>query len=408
VLVEGESCAQTLWYHNFPALGIPGATNWNDDRDAVELEGITTAYILIEPDTGGQTVLNWLAKSALTTGRRADTDEAEGTGATAWILHEHGGYHGSDLWEEVPIKRDARPALPKVKLVSLPGAKDASELYLQDPAGFAPRFEQALQTAIPYEEHERIAAEIRSRAAWEKAGSLAQEPRILEIFERELEGAGVVGERRLCKLIYLAVTGRFLDRFASLAIKGPSASGKSWVIECVLSFFPPEAYYLLTAMSERALAYGTEPLSHRFLVLFEAAGLESEFASYLMRSLLSEGCVRYETVAKDKNGELKARLVEREGPTGLIVSTTAVALHPENETRLLSLTATDTPDQTKRVLSRLANEDLDEPDLARWHDLQVSLSSAEHRVSIPYAPALAKLVPRSRSGCDATSAPSSP
>ena len=139
-------------------------------------------------------------------------------------------------------------------------------------------------------------------------------------------------------------------------------------------------------MSERALAYGTEPLSHRFLVLFEAAGLESDFASYLVRSLLSEGCVRYETVEKGKDGELKARLVEREGPTGLIVSTTSVALHPENETRLLSLAATDTADQTKLVLSRLASDDLSEPDLARWHDLQVWLETGEHRVAIPYAP----------------------
>ena len=236
--------------------------------------------------------------------------------------------------------------------------RTSSELYLQDREAFAGRFEEALQTAIPYEEHERIAAQIRAKAAWERAGDLAKEPRILDVFEGELDGAGVVGERRLCKLIYLAVTGRFLDRFASLAIKGPSASGKSWTIERVLDFFPEEAYYLLTAMSERALAYGTEPLSHRFLVLFEAAGLESDFASYLVRSLLSEGCVRYETVEKGKDGELKARLVEREGPTGLIVSTTSVALHPENETRLLSLAATDTADQTKLVLSRLADDDL--------------------------------------------------
>ena len=112
-----------------------------------------------------------------------------------------------------------------------------------------------------------------------------------------------------------------------------------------------------------------------------------------MRSLLSEGCVRYETVEKGKDGELKTRLVEREGPTGLIVTTTSVALHPENETRLLSLSATDTPDQTKLVLSRLAADDLAEPDFARWHDLQVWLATAEHRVSIPYARTLAELVP---------------
>ena len=264
---------------------------------------------------------------------------------------------------------------------------------MQNRETFANRFEQALQAAIPYEEHAQIAAQIRAKAAWEKAGLLARQPSILEVFERELDGAGVVGERRLCKLIYLAITARFLDRFASIAVKGPSASGKSWAIERVLDFFPGEAYYLLTAMSERALAYGTEPLSHRFLVLFEAAGLESDFASYLVRSLLSEGCVRYETVEKDKSGELRARLVERAGPTGLIVSTTSVALHPENETRLLSLSATDTADQTKLVLNRLADDDLSEPDFARWHDLQVWLDSAEHRVAIPYARTLARLVP---------------
>ena len=69
-------------------------------------------------------------------------------------------------------------------------------------------------------------------------------------------------------------------------------------------------------MSERALAYGTEPLSHRFLVLFEAAGLESDFASYLVRSLLSEGCVRYETVEKDKGGELRLGSSSERGRPG--------------------------------------------------------------------------------------------
>src|SRR5215217_164796 len=30
VLVEGESDCHTLWHHEIPALGIPGATNWRD------------------------------------------------------------------------------------------------------------------------------------------------------------------------------------------------------------------------------------------------------------------------------------------------------------------------------------------------------------------------------------------
>src|SRR5262245_8453537 len=30
VLVEGESDSHTLWFHEIPALGIPGAASWND------------------------------------------------------------------------------------------------------------------------------------------------------------------------------------------------------------------------------------------------------------------------------------------------------------------------------------------------------------------------------------------
>jgi hypothetical protein len=58
----------------------------------------------------------------------------------------------------------------------------------------------------------------------------------------------------------------------------------------------------------------------------------ADFLNYLVRSLLSEGRVRYETVEKTPEG-LQARLIEREGPTGLIMTTTADSLHPENETR---------------------------------------------------------------------------
>jgi len=98
-------------------------------------------------------------------------------------------------------------------------------------------------------------------------------------------------------------------------------------------------------------------------------------------------------VEKTSEG-IKPRLIEREGPTGLIVTTTAVKLHPENETRLLSLTVTDTQEQTRAVMAALAEEVGEAaPDLATWHALQAWLESAEHRVWIPYARKLAELIP---------------
>jgi DNA-binding transcriptional ArsR family regulator len=222
---------------------------------------------------------------------------------------------------------------------------------------------------------------------------LAQESDILGRFAEDLARSGVAGESRIAKLLYLALTSRLLERPVSAALKGPSSGGKSYVVDRVLSSFPKSAYYALTAMSERTLAYSEEPIKHRFLVIYEAAGMSGEFATYLMRSLLSEGRVRYETVERTSEG-MKPRLIEREGPTGLIVTTTAVKLHPENETRLLSLTVTDTQDQTRAIMAALASEAGEAgPNFEPWHALQVWLESAEHRVIIPYAKILADLIP---------------
>jgi hypothetical protein len=194
-------------------------------------------------------------------------------------------------------------------------------------------------------------------------------------------------------LIYLAVVSRLLPRPVSVAVKGPSSGGKSYLTESVLRFFPESAYYALTAMSEHALAYSDEPLMHRFLVIYEAVGMNSDFQTYLIRSLLSEGRIRYETVEKTSEG-MKPRLIEREGPTGLIVTTTTVKLHPENETRLLSITVTDTQEQTRDIMAALAAETGGElPDLEKWHALQVWIEAGERRVTIPYASKLAGLIP---------------
>jgi hypothetical protein len=348
VLVEGESDCHTLWFYDIPALGIPGASNWRDGW-AAYLDGIEKIYAVIEPDHGGETL-------------REKLTECE---AIRERLH----------------------------LLELGAHKDPSALHLADPDRFRERFEAAMENAEPWIELERAEAEAAARVAWERCQELAEEKDILGRFAEELARSGVAGEARIAKLLYLAVTSRLLEMPVSIALKGPSSGGKSHVVERVLSFVPESAYYALTAMSERTLAYSEEPIKHRFLVIYEAAGMSGEFATYLMRSLLSEGRVRYETVEKTSEG-MKPRLIEREGPTGLIVTTTAVKLHPENETRLLSLTVTDTQDQTRAVMAALAEEAGQAgPNLEPWHSLQVWLESADHRVSVPYAKILADLIP---------------
>jgi hypothetical protein len=87
-------------------------------------------------------------------------------------------------------------------------------------------------------------------------------------------------------------------------------------------------------------------------------------------------------------------LIEREGPTGLIVSTTRDGLHPENETRLISLTLADGEEQTRAILASLAEEDRRDT-VARepWHALQRWIAGSDSRVTIPYALVLVGLIP---------------
>ncbi len=345
-LVEGESDCHTLWHHGLPALGVPGAGTWRNEW-ADHLDGVEKLYAVVEPDAGGEA-----------------------------------------FWERLA----ASPVREKLYRVDLDGVKDVSDLHLSGPDEFRKRLEEARVNARAWLDLAESKEREKTRKAWAACERLAHEPDILERFASELKASGFAGETRAAKLLYLALTSRLLPKIVSVAVKGPSSGGKTYLVERVLDYFPDSAYHAMTAMSEKALAYSEEPIRHRFLVIFEAEGMASDFATYLMRSLLSEGRLRYEVVEKTSEG-LKPRLIEREGPTGLIVTTTAVRLHPENETRLLSLTVSDTSEQTRSVLSALAAEEAPASDLAPWHSLQEWLESAAHRVTIPYAKDLAEHVP---------------
>ena len=207
-----------------------------------------------------------------------------------------------------------------------------------------------------------------------------------------MQQARRLGEAQLIKVTYLVVTTRILDAICSLLVKGPSSAGKSFIVEQVLSLFPASGYIARSSMSERALIYSDEPLSHRMLVLYEATGLSSEFLTYIVRSLLSEGQLKYETVEKGANGQMHARLIEKQGPTGLILTTTELAIHPENETRCLSIAANDTPEQTAAIMKRIAEGRPRAPDLSEWHALQEYLALGRKDVEIPYAITLAGLI----------------
>jgi len=106
-IVEGESDCQTLWYNKIPAIGVPGATNWNEKRDAHHLKNIPKIYFIMEPDEGGRTLLKKLKQSS--------------------------------------FKK-------RIKVIKLKGYKDVNEMYIANPEGFKKAFRKAKKGAVPMAE----------------------------------------------------------------------------------------------------------------------------------------------------------------------------------------------------------------------------------------------------------------
>lgn len=213
---------------------------------------------------------------------------------------------------------------------------------------------------------------------------------ILELFTTDLHKSGVVGEHKICKLLYLALTTRIFDRPVSIAVKGPSSGGKSFLVDKVLGFFPSSAYYMLSSMSSKALVYTDANFKHRFILFAEADGITDQ-AEYYIRTLLSENCLKHEVTEPDKNGKFHTRLIEKEGPSGLILTTTRTSLNPENETRIISVTVIDTKEQSKEVLMQIAEDSDEELDTSKWMALQEYIAINPPKVRIPYAKKLASL-----------------
>jgi hypothetical protein len=212
----------------------------------------------------------------------------------------------------------------------------------------------------------------------------------------------LTGEERNAKLVYLTLASRRLRRPVSLVVKGQSASGKSYTVQAVLLAVPDQAVIVRTGLSELALVYSAEDFAHKTIVIFEAVALkeakernEGHQGAMILRTLLSEGVIRHETTIKNEFGELTTQVFTKEGPTNCIVTTTAEALHEENETRMLTLATDDSKEQTARVMIAAArSEGLEaDPDFTEWHQFDAMLDAGPAEVTVPYRLWLAQNIP---------------
>lgn len=362
VLAEGESDTVVARFGaGSLAVGLPGAAMWNEEEHAPQFAHLDDVFAVVDPDAAGeQRFLASLRSSAIA---------------------------------------------PKVRIVRL-GA-DVRDFYLLDPATFKDRFNMALnaakeQTFAAEAEKERIEkiAEAREVAGEE----LLHGDDLLDRLLKTYEDNGLVGEKPIAAAATLVYASSVSQTVADIIIKGGSSGGKSFA-ETEVREHVPESYYLyLTGASETSLYY-MEPgtLKHKVLVIAEATGLESRKPGQVnglaetIRVLQSEGRLDRIVTVPQKGHRPKVEHVHQEGPTGLIVTTTAEKIHPENETRALSLSIDDRREQTKDVMRSVAarrSGKIKPADKTQWHAFFAALRLECLGVTVvtPYAEALAELM----------------
>jgi hypothetical protein len=226
------------------------------------------------------------------------------------------------------------------------------------------------------EEHERLLA---------LAKPLLEDPALLNKAIHAVENLGVVGERKNIGLIHLQARSRALSRPVNIEVNSPSSAGKTQVVMGTLALEDPTAFYELTASSEKALIYSEEPLVNRILYIQEPEGLAQGAGFAAMKSLIWEGRLKYDTVVKE-DGKFIGKHIEKEGPTGLIVTST-IGLEVQITNRLLRTEVDTSNEQTRRILKSIAEHfigSIKNIDLAPWHALSKILGSPID-AEIPFA-----------------------
>ena len=352
-LCEGESDTQTLWFHEEPALGFPGAETWQEAW-ADYLTELPVIYTYFEPDRGGETVKQWLSKSKIR---------------------------------------------ERVRLLNLGEYKDLSALYLVDPEHFLEKWQAIRAAAVPFVDAQRVERNQAAEEVFASAKSLLDDEKLLDRIGETIQARGYAGDLNPPKLAYVGMTSRLLERPQNQAFVSPSAAGKNRTVDAAAELMPPEALHIEKAGSARALIYTDRDFQHCVVIVGEADSIPEEGpAASAMRSLAADNYMAYDVVERNpKTNRYETRHIVKPGPTSLITTSTR-SLGTQMGTRVLEIPLPDDKEQTRNIMkahARSVQPARETPvDLAPYIALQRWLALAGvHKVAVPFADILADLVP---------------
>lgn len=254
----------------------------------------------------------------------------------------------------------------------------------------AEKTEKDTQPADPLSEYTEV--EIQ------KARGILNSPDILDRVIKITEDAGYVGEEINKKMLYLSFTSRLMDDSISNVVKGVSSSGKSSLVQSVLSLIPKNDISSYSFVTAKSLVHSKLDLSHKILFVQERHG--SEQADYSIRTTLSEKELSILIPIKDEATGNFTSIEKKVSAEGMVYieTTTQERIHNENETRVFNLFIDESSEQTARVIDAEAEDIKDKEKLESerrvWRCAQILLKPYD--VQIPFAKELANIFPKDK------------
>ena len=179
---------------------------------------------------------------------------------------------------------------------------------------------------------------------------LLRDKNLFQRIEDDLSCMGYVGEELNKRLLYLCASSRKLDDPISVMILSQSASGKSYLVDCVRKLMPPEDVVAVTSLSDQALNY-IEDLKHKFLVLGEA--VHGEVVEHQIREMLSgKELSRLVTVKDMETGKMVSQMVRTPVIVASVMSGTNHGINPENASRAFLVNTDESSGQTAKIHQR--------------------------------------------------------
>jgi hypothetical protein len=218
------------------------------------------------------------------------------------------------------------------------------------------RIEQDMIRVLEFLEKERDAALMRNNreatrelsAAEKEAGlELLRDPELFSRIADDLTALGYVGEELNKQLLYLCASSRKLDDPMSVLILSQSASGKSFLVDCVKRLMPEEDVVAVTSLSDQALNY-IDDLTHKFLILGEA--VHGDIIEHQIREMLSgKELSRLVTVKDAESGKMRSRIKRTPVIVSSVMGSTSYRVNAENSSRCFVINADESREQTGRI-----------------------------------------------------------